>query len=77
MTLYRILPCVYVVSRWNGVTIFSSQDVITSSLTAAILDIRLLLTSGGIRNSPVEFLDPEKWVLAVGTALISRLEAEI
>ena len=60
MALYRILPYVNGVSRWNGVTILSSRDIITSGLTAAILDIRLLLTSGGIRNSPVEFLDPEK-----------------
>ena len=77
MALYRIPPYANGVSRWNGVTIFSSQDIITSGITASILDIRLPLTSGGIRNSPVEFLDPENGGLAVGTALISSLEAEI
>ena len=64
------------VSRCNGVTIVSTRDLITSGLTAAILNIRFPLTSGGIRNSPIEFLDPENGGLAVGTALISSLEAE-
>ena len=41
------------------------------------LGFRLPLTSGGIRNSPIEFLDTEQWVLAVGTELLSLLEAEI
>src|SRR5208282_2995190 len=59
-----------------GVTIVSTRDIITSGLTAAILNIRFPLTSGGIRNSPIEFLDPENGGLAVGTALISSLEAE-
>ena len=39
--------------------------------------IRLPVTSGSIRNSAVELLDPENGGLAVGTALISSLEAEI
>jgi hypothetical protein len=35
------------------------------------------VTSGGIRNSAIEFMDPENEGLAVGTALLSSLEAEI
>ena len=77
MALYRIPPDANGVSRWNGITIFSSRDIITSGITAAILDIRLPLTSGGIRNSHIEFLYPENRGLALGTALISSLEAEI
>ena len=77
MALYRIAPYANGFSRWNDVTIFSSRDIITSGITAAILDIRLPLTSGGIRNSPIELLDQENGGLAVGTALISSLEAEI
>ena len=64
-------------SRCNGVTIVSTRDIIISGLTVAILNIRLPLTSGGIRNSPVELLNPENGGLAVGTALISSLEADI
>ena len=76
--LYRIPLYINGVSRWNGVTIVSSRDIITSGLTAAIFDIRLPLTSGGICNSPVEFLDPEKnGGLAFGTELLSGLETEI
>ena len=59
MALYRISPYVNEVGRLNGVNIFSSRDIITSGIAAAILDIRLPLTSGGIRNSHIEFLDPE------------------
>ena len=44
-----------------------------------IFKIRLPVTSGSIRNSAAEKLDPENGGrgLAVGTALISSLEAEI
>ena len=77
MALYRIPPYVNGVSRWNGVTIFSSRDIITSGLTSAILDFRQLVTSPDIRNSAIEFLDPENEELAVGTAWLSSLEAEI
>ena len=51
------------------------QDVGRS--TGSTFEIRLPLSSGGIRNSPIEFLDPENRGLAVGTALISSLETEI
>ena len=77
MALYRIPPYANGFIRWNDVTNFSSRDIITSGITAAILDIRLPLTSGGIRKSPIEFLDSENWGLAVGTGLLSSLEAEI
>jgi len=75
MALIRMPPYVNVVSRWNGVTIFSSRDIITSGLTSAILDFLLPRTSGGIRNSHIEFLDPENGGrgLAVGTELLSTL----
>jgi hypothetical protein len=80
MALIRMPPYVNAVSRWNGVTIFSSRDIITSGLTSAILDFLLPLTSGGIRNiSHIEFLDPENWGerggvgLAVGTELLCSL----
>ena len=59
MALYRIPPYVIGVSRWNGVTILSSQVISTSGLAAAIFEFGLQLTPGGIRNSPAEFLDPE------------------
>ena len=45
MALYRIRLCVNGVSRWNGVTIFSSRDVITPGwisdfrLPQAVLEI--------------------------------------
>ena len=65
------------VSRCNGVIIVSTRDIITSGVTAAILNIRFPLTSGGIRNSPFEFLDPDNGGLVFGTALISSLEADI
>ena len=77
MTLYRIPPYANGFSRWNDVTIFSSRDIITSGITAVIFDIQLPLTSGGIRNSHIELLDPENWGIAVGTALLYSLEAEI
>ena len=44
---------------------------------AAIFKIRLPGTSGTIRNGAADLLDPENGGLAVGTALISSLEAEI
>ena len=44
---------------------------------AAIFKIRLPVTSGSIHNSAAELLDPENGGLAVGTELLSSLEAEI
>ena len=44
---------------------------------AAVLNFQLPVTSCGIQNSAIEFLDPENWGLAVGMALRSCLEAEI
>jgi len=41
------------------------------------MDIRLPVTLGVIRNSPIEFLNPEHGGLVVGTALLSCLEADI
>ena len=35
------------------------------------------VTSGSICDSAIEFLDPENGGIAVGTALLSSLEAEI
>ena len=65
-------------SRWNGVAILSgSRDLSTSGLAAAILKNRLLVTSGTIRYSAVGLLNPENGGLAVGTALLSCLEAEL
>jgi len=46
-------------------------------LVTAIFKIRLPVTSGSIRNSASELLGHENGGLAVGTALISSLEAEI
>ena len=74
---YRMPLYINGISRCNVVTIVSTRDIITSGLTAAILNIRLPITSGGIRNSPIEFLDPGNWGSAVATASISSLEAEI
>jgi len=66
------------VSHSNGVAIFSrSRDISTSGVSAAILKYRLPATSGCIRNSATDFLDSENESLAVGTALLSCLEAEI
>ena len=44
---------------------------------AAILRFRLPVTSGSILNSAIELLDLENGGLAVGTAFLSCLEAEI
>ena len=41
---YRMSLYINRVSRGNGVTIFSTRDIITSGLTAAVLNIRLSLT---------------------------------
>ena len=66
------------VSRWNGVAILSRTRVITTSgLEAAIFKNRLPVTSVTIRNSAIGLLDPENGGLAVGTALLSCLEAEL
>ena len=59
MALYRIPPYENWVNRWNGVTILSRRYISTSGLVVAIFEFRLPLTSGGIRNSPIEFMDPE------------------
>ena len=48
-----------------------------NDLWAAILDFRLPVTSGSIRNTVIELLDPETVGIAVGAALLSSLEAEI
>ena len=66
------------VSRWNGVAIMSTRrDISNSGLEAAILKNRLPVTSGTIRKSSIGLLDPEKGGLAVGTASLSCLGAEI
>ena len=44
---------------------------------AAILKYGLPVTLSSIRNSAVELLDPENVGIAIGTALLSRLESEI
>ena len=44
---------------------------------AAIFKNRLPVISGSIGNSPIELLDPENVEVAVGTELLSSLEAEI
>ena len=49
----------------------------TSGLAAAIFKSRLPVMTGSIGNSAIELLDPEHGGLAVGTALLSSLEAEI
>ena len=49
----------------------------TSGLAAAIFKSRLPVTSGSIRIIAIELLDPENGGLAVGTASLSGLEAEI
>ena len=45
----------------------------TSDLSAAILEFRLPVLSGRIRNSPTEMLDLENAGVAVGIALLSSL----
>ena len=52
-------------------------EISTSGVSAAIFDFRLPVTSGGIQNIVIEFMDPENWLLVVGTALLSCLEADI
>ena len=42
-----------------------------------MFDFRLPVTSGSIRDSAIELLDPENVGVAVRTALLSSLEAEI
>ena len=65
-------------SRCNGAAMLSrSWDISTSGLAAAILKNRLPVTSGSIRVVAIELLDPENGGLAVGTASLSGLEAEI
>ena len=49
----------------------------TSDLAAAILEFRLPVMSGRIRNSPIEMLDLENVGVAVGIALLSSLQAEL
>src|SRR5664279_1694337 len=49
----------------------------TSGLTSAILDFRLPLTSVGIRNSTIVFLDPENMGVAVEILFLCAIEAEI
>ena len=44
---------------------------------AAIFKNRLPVTSDRVRYSAIVLLDPENGGLAVGTALLSSLEAEI
>ena len=68
---YRMPLYINGVKRCHGITIVSTRDITTSGLTAAILKMRLPLTSGGIRFSLIEFLDPENEGLAVGTASLS------
>ena len=46
-------------------------------MAAAIFEFRLPLTSGGIRTIPIELLHPENGGFAVGTELLSGLEADI
>ena len=47
-------------SSWNFAVLMSrSWDISTSCLTAAILDFRLPVTSGSIRNSAIEVADYE------------------
>ena len=66
------------IGGWNGVDIQSrSLDISTSSLAAAIFEFRLPVTTCSIRNSAAELMNPENWGLAVGTELLSGLEAEI
>ena len=40
-------------------------------------NFRLPVTSGSIRDSAIELLDPENVGVAVGTAMLSSLDAEI
>ena len=47
-----------------------------SSLTAAILDFRLLVTYGDIHISIFEFYDTENIGIAVGITFLSHLEAD-
>ena len=49
----------------------------SSGLAAAILDFRLPVTSDGVCNSAIVFLDPENMGVAVGIILLSCLQAEI
>ena len=84
MELFQTLPVVTFwtgnmeTSRCNGAAILSrSWDISTSGLAAAILKNRLPVTSGSIRVIAVELLDPENGGLAVGTASLSGLEADI
>ena len=44
---------------------------------AAILEFRLPVVSGRIRNSPIDSLDLENVGVAVGIALLSSLQAEL
>ena len=84
MELFQTLPVVTFwtrnmeTSRCNGAAILSrSWDISSSGLAAAILKNRLPVTSGSIRIIAIELLDPENGGLAVGTASLSGLEAEI
>ena len=49
----------------------------SSGLAAAILDFRLPVTSDGVCNSAIVFLDPENMGVAVGIILLSCLQAKI
>ena len=49
----------------------------TSDLAAVILDFRLPVMSGRIRNSPIELLDLENVGVAVGISVISHSIPEI
>ena len=53
------------------------MSIYITGLAAAIFKFRLPVTSGSIRCSAIVLLDPENWGLAVETASLSGLEAEI
>ena len=74
--ILRILPDV-TGSRNSKMTAAKSEVLISQLLVAAIFKIRLPVTSGRIRNSNTELLDPENVGVPVGPALLSSLEAEI
>ena len=71
MAPLRILPDV------TGSRLLKMAAAKPEGLTAAIFKNRLPVTSDSIRINAIVLLDPENGGLAVGTASLSGLEAEI
>ena len=89
LPLHRVVAAIVTLSSWTtkiGVAFGTSPlsrwlrykyFLLLNGLPTAILNYRLPVTVGSIHNSATELLDHENVGVAVGTELLSCLEAEI